>query len=194
MIDRPYSGDDIANCAVIEVHIEELNQFFDSMDPSPFHRRDLDRNAVEYVVSSAQDLPSRVSLALVLHLDQPAGPPDEGRSVGDAVREHFVREAEYTHRRLHRLLRRGWVSLAIGVAFLGAAFAASTFVTEMVGGQLATVFRESLLIGGWVAMWGPLETFLYDWWPIAGERRLHQRLSRMAVRIEYMGTPPSAGR
>lgn len=194
MGDRPYSGDDVADCAVIEVHIEELNQLFDSMDPSPFHKRDLDRNAVEYIVSSAQALPHRVPVALVLHLDQPLGRPDEGRSVGDAVREHFAREAEYTRLRLRRLLRRGWASLAIGVAFLVAAFVASTFVSEMVGGAFATVFRESLLIGGWVAMWRPLETFLYDWWPVAGERRLHQRLSRMAVRIEYMGTPVSPGR
>lgn len=191
MIDRPHSGDDVANCAIIEVHIEELNQLFDSMDPSPFHKRDLDRNAAEYIVSSARELPRRVSIALVLHLDQSAGRPEEGRSVGDAVREHFAREAEYTHRRLRGLLRRGWVSLAIGVVFLVAAFVASTFVSEMVGGAFATVFRESLLIGGWVAMWRPLETFLYDWWPIAGERRLHLRLSRMAVRIEYMGTPAS---
>jgi hypothetical protein len=36
-------------------------------------------------------------------------------------------------------------------------------------------------------MWGPLEFFLYDWWPIVGERRLYDRLHRMAVRIVYMG-------
>ena len=34
-------------------------------------------------------------------------------------------------------------------------------------------------------MWRPLEVFLYDWWPILGEVRLLDRLSRMPVRIEY---------
>ena len=34
-------------------------------------------------------------------------------------------------------------------------------------------------------MWRPLEVFLYDWWPILGEARLLDRLSRMPVRIEY---------
>jgi hypothetical protein len=124
MIDRPYSGDDVARCSVIEVHIEELSQLFDSMDPSPFHKRDLDRNAAEYIVGSAQDLPRRMRLALVLYLDKQGGVPDEGRVVGDAVREHFARESDYSRRRLRRLLNRGWASLAIGVAFLVAAFAA----------------------------------------------------------------------
>jgi hypothetical protein len=45
--------------------------------------------------------------------------------------------------------------------------------------------RESLLIGGWVAMWRPLEIFLYDWWPIRPERRLYERLSAMPIRITF---------
>jgi hypothetical protein len=50
-------------------------------------------------------------------------------------------------------------------------------------GQWAFLLRESLLIGGWVAMWKPLEIFLYDWWPIVGERRLYDRLGKIKVQI-----------
>ena len=42
---------------------------------------------------------------------------------------------------------------------------------------------ESLLIGGWVAMWRPIEVFLYEWWPIRAEARLYTRLSEMPVRL-----------
>jgi hypothetical protein len=186
MIDK-YSGDDIADCRIIEVHIEELGQFFDSLDPSPFHKKDLDPDAAAYVVSSAQDLPRRERVALVLYLDQPAERPDEGRTTGDAVREYFARESHYARRRLKSLIRRGLISLVIGLTFLAGAFAGSTFVTRMVSEGIAPLVREGFLIGGWVAMWRPLETFLYDWWPIVGERRLYDRLSRVAVRIVYAG-------
>ena len=37
-------------------------------------------------------------------------------------------------------------------------------------------------------MWRPIEVFLYDWWPILGEVRLLERLSRMPVRIQYHET------
>ena len=47
------------------------------------------------------------------------------------------------------------------------------------------MLRESLLSGGWVAMWRPVEIFLYDWWPIRAEARLFDRLAAMPVRIEY---------
>lgn len=43
--------------------------------------------------------------------------------------------------------------------------------------------REGLIIIGWVAMWRPLEIFLYDWWPIASKRKFYDRLSRATVRI-----------
>ena len=51
------------------------------------------------------------------------------------------------------------------------------------GNRFSGVIQESLLIGGWVAMWRPLEVFLYDWWPIRREARLYDRLSEMPVRI-----------
>ena len=50
------------------------------------------------------------------------------------------------------------------------------------------MIREGLLIVGWVAMWRPLEVFLYDWWPIRAEAHLFDRLSTMPVRIEYKET------
>jgi hypothetical protein len=56
---------------------------------------------------------------------------------------------------------------------------------------MGEVLRESLLIGGWVAMWRPLEVFLYDWWPIRAEARLYDRLAAMPVRLTYAADAPA---
>jgi hypothetical protein len=177
------------DAGVIEVRVRELSQLFDSMDPSPFHERDLDREAEEYIVGSARELPTRGPLTLVVYLDKPAGLQDEGRILREAVREHFGRKADFSRRELRQLLRRGWISLAIGLSFLAAALVGGASVVRWMGeSPLATVLRESLLIGGWVAMWRPLEIFLYDWWVIRGERRLYDRLGQMPVRIVYTGS------
>ena len=45
------------------------------------------------------------------------------------------------------------------------------------------IIKESFVIGGWVALWRPLEIFLYDWWPIRAEARLFDRLASMPVRL-----------
>jgi len=53
------------------------------------------------------------------------------------------------------------------------------------GTHIVALIRESMLIGCWVAMWRPIEIFLYDWWPIRAERRLFERLSAAPIEIRF---------
>lgn len=41
---------------VIEMKLREVRQLFDTLDPSPFHEKDLDAAAEEYLVSAAREL------------------------------------------------------------------------------------------------------------------------------------------
>lgn len=102
----------------------------------------------------------------------------------DAVRQFFAHRAMATRQRLRQMLRVGRTSLIIGLVFLTASIIGGDLFASMTGNShFGGIVRESLLIGGWVAMWRPLEIFLYDWWPILREARLLEQLSRMAVQI-----------
>ena len=193
--DQPSAGDPIpAKCAVIEVHVSELKQLFNSIDPSPFRNKDLEPGAEEFIVGWAKDLPPDVALALVVDLDRQAGLPDEAAVLRDAVHEFFRQRAEAQRRRLRELFHHGRISLLIGLTVLAGAIALGDFLaTLMKTSRIGEIVRESLTIGGWVSMWRPLEVFLYDWWPIRNEARLSDRLAAMPVRIRYMSaTTPDA--
>lgn len=185
---KPSAGDTIpAKCSVIEVHIGELRQLFDAIDPSPFRDKDLDPKAEEFIVGWAKDLPRDAVLALVVDLDRVAGLPDEAAVLRDAVHEFFRHRAERYRQRLRELFRVGRTSLVIGLVALAAAIALGDFVANLLkGSRIGEIVRESLIIGGWVSMWRPLEVFLYDWWPIRDEARLSDRLASMPVRIRYL--------
>lgn len=172
------------------MRLRSLGQFFDAVDPSPPGEQDLSQWSADYIVESVKEMHAPegngdpVELDLVLVLGDPAPPPPEAEVVASAVRAHFARQTVLRGRALHRLLRRGGISLVIGLAFLVICFAVSRTVFWMLGdGTGSTLLREGSLIVGWVAMWRPIEIFLYDWWPIVGERRLYDRLSRIRVRI-----------
>ena len=174
-------------CAVIEVHLGELKQLFNSIDPSPFRNKDLDPKAEEFIVGWAKDLPQDVPIALVVDLDRQAGLPDEAAVLRDAIHEFFRQRAEAYRRRLRELFRRGRTSLLIGLTVLAGAIALGDFLGTLIKtGRIGEIVRESLTIGGWVSMWRPLEVFLYDWWPVRNEARLFDRLAAMPVRIRYM--------
>ena len=186
--ERTSAGDSIpAGCQLIEVHVAELKQLFNAMDPSPFREKDLDPNAEEFITAWARELHGDAPLGLVVHLDRPAGLPDEPALLRDAIGEFFNYRSEMTRRRLRRLFRTGRITLLIGLGFLAASILAGDLLTKAIDQPLGDIVRESLLIGGWVAMWRPLDTFLYDWWPIRAEARLFTRLSLMPVRITYGG-------
>ena len=167
----------------IEVRLRELSQLFNSMDPSPFIDRDLDAAAEEFIVSWARELPHKREIALVIHLTTR---PEPDRAVGTeaAVRHYFASRAEMKGRELRRLMRRGRFSGVIGLLFLAGCFGLGEMVRQASAQPWSEFVELGLQIVGWVAMWRPLEIFLYDWWPIRSDQLLLERLARMQVRLE----------
>jgi hypothetical protein len=187
------AGDDIpAGGELIEVRVAELRQLFDPIDPSPFRDKDLDADAAEFIVDWSKDVPRDARLALLVHVDRSAGLADEAGVLRDAIHRYFRLRAERRRRDLRQLFRRGRISLAIGLGFLATAVGLGDLVGRSLRYRhLAEVLREGLSIGGWVAMWRPLEVFLYDWWPIRADARLFDRLAAMPVRIRYRTDRPA---
>lgn len=164
--------------------MELIDQLFNSIDPSPFHARDMDPCADEYIVDSSKTLPKDVPLALIIHLDRP--PTDEAKlgQVGQAIQTHFAAQAATTRLQLKDLFGRGRISLLIGLSFLSLSIGLGEVSNNWLSGaSMAQILHQSVLIGGWVAMWRPMEIFLYDWWPIAAHIRLLDRLATIQVHI-----------
>lgn len=168
--------------ARIEVRLRDLAQLFNSLDPSPFSDRDLAADAEAFILGWSRELPSHAEFELVVHL---ATEPDPERAAGaeEAVRHYFASRAAIHRRELRQLLRRGRASLVIGLVFLAACFALGLGLLALLPGKWGEFGELGVQIVGWVAMWRPLEIFLYDWWPVRAEVRLAERLARMKVSL-----------
>jgi hypothetical protein len=169
--------------ATIQVRIHELRQLFNSIDPSPFRERDLDPDCEEFIVSWARELPPDRSVKIEIRVDRERPPANLLSEVAPAVRSHFTREAALQDLRRRRIFREGRLSLAIGLAGLMLLEGAAALVSTQPLGTAGLILRESLIIGGWVVMWHPLEVLLYGLWPVVRERRLLERLAAAAVEV-----------
>ena len=167
----------------IEIYLDGIQQLFNSMDPSPFHEKDLDRDAEEFIVSWAQEYPVRESFGLVVHLKGSASGDDPAHSIKTAVHNYFAYRRKLNRLALGHLLKQGRISLAIGLTFLAVCLATSELVAAGAGGTLRDLIRESLRIAGWVAMWRPMQIFLYDWWPLLRLGKIYRKLSHMPVEV-----------
>src|SRR5258708_10283346 len=93
--DKASGGDPIPpKCSVIEVHVGELKQLFNAIDPSPFRDKDLDPKAEEFIVAWAKELPRDAQLALIVDLDREAGLPDEAAVRRDPLPPFFIQPAQ----------------------------------------------------------------------------------------------------
>lgn len=136
-------------------------------------------------MDSARDLPTSATLALRVLLERSLNLEADALVLQRATGAYFVQRASVRQRELRDLFRRGRISLVIALIFLAAVIVIGDVVVAWVpAARWISLVREGLVIVGWVAMWRPVEVFLYDWWPIRGEVRLYDRLARMPVRVE----------
>jgi hypothetical protein len=172
----------------IEVFVDRIDQLFNSMDPSPFPEKDLDDDAEEFIVSWAQEFPRKDPISLVIHVNELPAVHDIQQKVETSVHHYFAYRAKLNRLEFRHLLRRGRASLVIGLTFLGACLVTSQVLLRNSENTLASVLRESLTIGGWVAMWRPMEIFLYEWWPLWRMGHLFERLSHVHVDVRKRGS------
>jgi hypothetical protein len=126
-----------------------------------------------------------------LYLPEAAHSTAEARTLPDAVSHYFGYRAEQTRIELRSLLRRALANLAVGLVFLGLCL---WLRKSLVAGDGTEVLGEGLLIIGWVALWRPVEMFLYDWWPVLRRAWRFDTIARMPVEVRFAaaGGPPLA--
>ncbi len=169
----------------IELRVDDIAQLFHTLDPFPFRERDLDKEAEEFIVSWARELPRTQPLILTVHFPDSPAQIEASRDLAEAFRRYFSERAVVIDGDLKELFRIGRRSLGIGASILAACLFSAHFAgAYLIETPFKRLAEESFLIMGWVANWRPLEIFLYDWWPIARRRELYRRLEAATIELK----------
>ena len=167
-------------CWLIELRLREVRQLFHHLDPAPFRQKDLDPAAEAYIEDAIREIGAGQRARLVIHLPAPECSSEEARSLQESIANYFGYRAQQTRIELGRLLRLALVNLGIGLGFL----AACLWLRRMLLAAGAyELLAEGLLIIGWVALWRPVEMFLYDWWPLLRRLRRLAAIARIPVEV-----------
>ena len=166
----------------IELRIAKLSALFNSMDPTPFHHRDLDTDAENFLESWALEFPRDSHFRINIYIEQM---PEEDPIpvVVEAIHNYFDYKSILNKRSLRLLFREGRVSLLIGIGFLSLCLFGADLLSHYAANTFLRVIKESLLIGGWVAMWRPMQIFLYEWWPLIRRGQIYSNLAHAVVHV-----------
>ncbi|MDD1646302.1 MAG: hypothetical protein LUQ03_00295, partial [Methanomicrobiales archaeon] len=166
-------------------------QIFNSLDPSPFHEKDLDDDAEEYITEMVEDFPLSTPLVMVIYLPPEVCRTEATSTLEPAIHHHFSYKAAAARRNLRQLLQRGRISLAIGVGFIFLIGAISSVLTSISHSGPVSWISNGLLIVSWVAMWEPVNIFLYGWWPVRRKMMVYEKIAGMEVRVEPSPSRPA---
>ncbi len=167
----------------IEVSLRSPKQLFDARDPAPFIDRDLDDDAVDYIVSSTEEFPIRAPLKLVLHFSEKEDSSLSPHEISEAIHSYFYYQDALLGKKLERTLKIGRVFAVLGSLFLMGCLFAAGLATKVMSGTMAKIVHEGFTITGWVALWRPVQLFLYDWIPMFEKRRYYRKLSEVEIEV-----------
>jgi hypothetical protein len=172
-----------ASAASVSIHVRNVAQMFNSLDPSPFWDRDLDPQAAEFIEDEFSEKLSAHTWHLHVHAQDGAALAADLQA---AVEHYYERLASSARRRLRDEMRVGQLALLGGVTVFLLSMTVRGILAGLLPGRAPRMLDEGLIIIAWLALWRPVETLLYGWVPLYRRRRLYERLAavRVAVRVE----------
>ncbi len=167
----------------LDLRVRELPQLFNSLDPTPFLNKDLDRACEAFIENWALSLPDESHLHITVHVENVTDAIAAGELVSDAIHNYYGYKIDLVQGELRQLLGLGRTSLGVGLVFVTSCLLLAEAFATVLPLAAAKIARESLTIIGWVALWRPIQIFLYDWWPLKKKIRVFHNLRFARVSV-----------
>jgi len=168
---------------VIELAVPDYHHLFDDRDPAKFRKRDLDDDAAEYLVSSVQEITTSKLKKIKIYFDEESCANDQ-KMVRESIHNFFTFETQMMDLKISSNLKQGFKFLVIGLSFLASSILLTLILKSYSDSFLSLFFKEGFSLLGWVAMWRPLNVFLYDLIPLKDLRSVYNKLS--GVEIDFL--------
>ncbi len=169
--------------ANVSIHVRDVAQLFNSLDPAPFWDRDLDREAAEFIEEEFSEKLAAHTWHLHVHAHAGAALAADLQA---AVEHYYQRLAGSARYRLRNQMRLGQLALLGGVTIFLLSMTVRGVLAGMLPGSAPRMLDEGLIIIAWLALWRPVESLMYGWVPLYRRRRLYKRLAavRVSVRMD----------
>ena len=182
LLDRLYSYDKKNNAYVIEVSLDKYEDIYNEWDATPFRKRDIEEEFVDYLLDSSYDIPSRYNLDIKLYLPKSKEDEKKERNAKAALKSYFAYLLDRNKRNLLSSMARCMRSLFIGILLFAFYY---LVINETFTDYFSKIVVEGIGILAWVALWDVGEEFLFKLISKFNKRKSLKRLSLAKVEFVY---------
>lgn len=180
-LDRLYSYDKRNNAYKIEISLDKYEDIYNEWDPTPFKKRDIEEEFIQYVIDSSIDIPMKYNLDLDLYLPEKKQDEKKEKNAKAAIKSYFNYLLDRNKRTLTAAIARCLRSAFIGIILLSVYY----FSLGESSNEIARVLIEGVSILGWVALWDVGEELLLNIVKTWNKRRNLKRIANAKVEFIY---------
>ena len=169
---------------MVEIVLDNVMELYNSLDPSPFRKRELDHSAEEYIYNAIDDFPLKEPMEIMVYLPPSKITPDIQESIRSSIHNHFNYRLAAGERELRRTFRNGRKFLILGVVILVVALLIRQYLSTFPSTVENQAAQNVLLILSWVAIWEPAHIFLYERSPIRQRQKIYEKITTMPVFVK----------
>jgi len=178
----------------IELRIAHPAQFYNLLDPAPNDEKEINQATESYIMDSLEEMPNdkRSSATIILYLEQTLYDDEKARKdMEQAIHSHFALRLCSTHQKYKQAMNKGRRYLIRGLIFLIVCLIFSSVVTSIHNqNDIIYAIGQSFVIIGWVALWRPVEFYLYDRRDILDEKKMLSQLEKIPVETRRWDKKP----
>jgi hypothetical protein len=166
----------------IILELNDADQLLVSRDSLFYGKRMLNADAEEFIIEEAAMTSPKDDIHLRIHFRKNEISRKDEISI--AIRQHFNYRRKKSRRQLKKTLDLGWRSLLMSIVFFGLLVLLTFVIMKLFPeGTVSLTLRELLIIGGWVALWRPIDLLLYEWRPFLREVHLFRKIEQCKVDV-----------
>lgn len=170
----------------IELKLNALSDLLNVKNLDVFPTKYLDSDAADYLYSEANKIIKlkRDSYALKVFLPKKDIESDTGELVTTMVHDYFAYKAKLSSQDIKINFVRGRRSIVVVASFVAFCFALGYMLMKIITDEdLKLLVQGVFVIAMWVAVWNPVDTFLFAWWPMGRDKKIYDKLASMPIEV-----------
>ena len=180
-IQKQYRYEKEANAYLIEVSLDDYDDIYDEWDPSPFKRRFIEVEFNEFILSSAEDIPSKYNIIIDLYLPEIIKELEKEKAVLLAYENYYLYAIEKEEKSWANLRQKNAFYFISSMFLLGIGY----FYLNASENIFFNVIREGIFIGGWVFLWEFITNVSITRHEFQSRLKLYKRIYLAEIRFVY---------
>ncbi len=165
---------------MILVKLRRYGDIYSDWDPSPFKRRDIEEDFIEYIWDSALDIPFKEDMVVVFLIKEEMRDEKKENQLSKAIINHFTYLLHKTERAYFREKKKSITYLVTGIIFAILAYSGLFSGVDI----WTKVFEEGIIIGTWVFFWEAFYDYFIECQGVRQEIKFIKKFLRTKIIFE----------